>query len=341
MSALSYRGTVHFNQGTDASALPQHLGDSLRRGAADGVEVSAGRVSFKRAAIWPQFGYGDLTIDANARAVEYSLNFRRLLVFATVLMAISLLVAMELMTSGPLKVLHWFLIGWFLLVYAGLVLGIARFRGFLREAIACAPPVWHTTAAESATGSPPKIHVQPAGEHANKAALLENELLRLQNESQAEEKLRGGHIVRLCVSCPHDPLEAVAGAKTVLKALDRAVLAGWPEQQVSPSLPAWFIAACAPEQSRQHAEEWLAWWSTLTPEQQIKAEEEKDWSLENWLYWMEPQNRDWFWWDAVVEHSPERIIVQLEVTRWPCSWGALRWLLRTAGASAVELQNTA
>jgi len=90
--------------------------------------------------------------------------------------------------------------------------------------------------------------------------------------------------------------------------------------------------------SPEQANKWLSWWRSLPPEEQRKAEIEKDWSLENWLYWMQPSNRQWFWWDAKVLEDYDHIALAIEVEAWPFPWGALRWLFRAAGASAVEAE---
>lgn len=90
----------------------------------------------------------------------------------------------------------------------------------------------------------------------------------------------------------------------------------------------------SPEQAKQ----WLAWWKGLPPTEQTRAEIEKDWSLDNWLYWMEPGNRQWFWWDAKMLEDYDHIALAIEVEAWPFPWGALRWLFRAAGASAVEAE---
>ncbi len=321
--------------------LPRHLADALRHMRANAVEVNTNCVSFKALGSGLSFGSGLLLVDAATEQVEYRLDFRRLLIVVTAIMLAAAMVVLEIMDSDPFSILCWFPVAWFLMVYLALVMGVAQFRGLLRRAIADAPhSSYSPTVANDAVVDKAKINAERREEQkrADVSVLLRNELRRLQNGRAVDDKPCGTRIARLSVTCSTAPLEAVLGAKEVLKALDRAALAGWPQAQISPSFPAWFIAACAPESSRHEAEQWVAWWSTLSAEKKIKAEEEKDWSLENWLYWMEPQNREWFWWDAQVETNPDRIILQLEVTAWPFSWGALRWLLRTAGASRVELQ---
>jgi hypothetical protein len=100
-------------------------------------------------------------------------------------------------------------------------------------------------------------------------------------------------------------------------------------------LPAWFVQSSAPEQSRAEAERWLNWWRSLPAEEQAQVTGAQRWTLADWLYWLEPSERQWFWWDAVTE-SPDMLRVIVEVSGWPAPLGALDWLLRAAGAIDVE-----
>jgi hypothetical protein len=100
------------------------------------------------------------------------------------------------------------------------------------------------------------------------------------------------------------------------------------------ALPRWFVERSAPEQTRAEAEEWLAWWRTLPPAEQGAADARRDWSLDDWLYWFEPEQRSWYWWDArpLDESTVEVVIDALEA---PPPVGALEWLLRAAGAERL------
>lgn len=172
---------------------------------------------------------------------------------------------------------------------------------------------------------------------ANTSYLIENELGRLRTGPQTSEKPSGAGIVRFVVRCPFEVNEVLSRARSVLEAVDVATLAGWPEnKKFVPIMPAWFIAVCCPPPSPEDAQDWLAWWKSLPLAEQAKAEMEKDWDLENWLYWMEPSQRQWFWWDARVLEHHDHIALAVEVQSWPFPWGALRWLFKAAGASAVE-----
>jgi hypothetical protein len=100
-------------------------------------------------------------------------------------------------------------------------------------------------------------------------------------------------------------------------------------------LPSWFVEAC-PDESPEETERWLAWWRSLPREQQVEAERARAWSLADWLYWLEPDERQWFWWAATVEDDALRVAVEL--SGWPAPLGALEWLLRTAGATTVTVE---
>lgn len=168
---------------------------------------------------------------------------------------------------------------------------------------------------------------------------LTNELRRVANGPSSGEKPNGIGIIRFLVRCPIEANVVLVKAKTVLKAVDEAALAGWPANgEPVPNLPEWFTSACVAEMSSEQAQQWLGWWKSLPPEEQTRAEIERDWSLQNWLYWMEPRNRQWFWWDAKLLEDYDSIALAIEVKAWPFPWGALRWLFRATGASAVEAE---
>jgi hypothetical protein len=110
-------------------------------------------------------------------------------------------------------------------------------------------------------------------------------------------------------AAPH-PGEVLGRAKAVLSVAITAMLEGWdPAEDVVPAgIPVWFSEACAPE-------------DTAT---------EDRWSLMAWLRWCDPDERQWFWWDARVV-APGVGEVLVETTGAPFPSGALRWLLTAAG----------
>jgi len=109
----------------------------------------------------------------------------------------------------------------------------------------------------------------------------------------------------------------------------------WPDLEYWRSqLPRWFVDASAPERSRDEIEQWLAWWRSLPPHEQAQAAAEQKWTLADWLFSVQPSERQWFWWDARVE-SPDILRVLVEVPGDPVALGALEWLLRAAGATEI------
>jgi hypothetical protein len=100
-------------------------------------------------------------------------------------------------------------------------------------------------------------------------------------------------------------------------------------------LPAWFVAACAPERTKEQAAAWLVWWRTLSRADQVAAEEKLGWSLSDWLYWLEPDQRDWYWWDG-SQLSDDTAKVTVEVVDFNAPLGSFRWLLTAVGAIEVR-----
>lgn len=167
---------------------------------------------------------------------------------------------------------------------------------------------------------------------------LERELRHLLEGPAANEKPAGMGTVRFIAQCDGDSWQVLSKAKTVLTELDQVAIKDWPPDSAwREVLPDWFVARCAPERTRDEAEEWLKWWRTLPADEQARVENEKAWSLSDWLYWFQPENRKWFWWDA-AELDANKIVVAVEVDDWPFPWAALAWLLRASGATRVDAE---
>ena len=100
---------------------------------------------------------------------------------------------------------------------------------------------------------------------------LESELRRLANGPSSGEKPGGIGTVRFVIRCPIGTDEVLAKAKSVLKAVDDAILMGWPtNEKVAPKLPEWFTERCAAPITQEEAERQLAWWKSLPPEEQAR-----------------------------------------------------------------------
>lgn len=165
---------------------------------------------------------------------------------------------------------------------------------------------------------------------------FEEELRHLAYGASDKDTPEGVGLLVIEAACP-------AGADQVLgrcRAALSATLRGMHQGVSDPSawrrlLPRWFVDACV-EQSTEQVEQWLAWWSTLPDDAKASAAEDRAWSLDGWLHWLTPQERQWWWWDAECV-LPTQLQVRVQIDGWPAPTGALRWLLRTAGASVVTV----
>jgi hypothetical protein len=168
--------------------------------------------------------------------------------------------------------------------------------------------------------------------------LLEAEMNRLSSTAPNELNVDASTLgtVRFLVDCPGNAGEVLTKVLEILKIIVKHSLDGWStNNNWSEVLPQWFIGECAPEMSPDEAQQWLQWWKSLDAETQDKVEQENKWSLSDWLHWLEPSQRKWFWWGA-KELSQEKLLVAVEVIDWPFAWGALTWLFKASGAEKVE-----
>ncbi len=168
---------------------------------------------------------------------------------------------------------------------------------------------------------------------------LQREQRHLVEGPTAGEEPAGLGTARFVARCAGDAREVLDRARNVLTEVSRAALGPWPSDSAwQEMLPDWFVGECSTEETRERAEEWLSWWRGLPAEKQAKVEREERWTLAGWLYWLRPENRTWFWWDAAVEDS-EAVLIVVEVNHWPSPWGSLRWLFRAAGAHDVDAED--
>ena len=144
--SLTYTGTLEFDAGVDTTALIVHLADYLRKLEARDIRISQASVSFRgglfRAVsnwnILIPFGYGKLIVDETAHQVRYGLSFRQLICVVTTMLALACLIEWSVATFDSVVPLVLG-IGWLWLVGGNLMLGIPRFRRFLRGAIDSLP----------------------------------------------------------------------------------------------------------------------------------------------------------------------------------------------------------
>ena len=142
-----------------------------------------------------------------------------------------------------------------------------------------------------------------------------------------------GLLAEVHVSAPSRVGQVLDRSREVLGIVLRQSAASWPSvEQWRTLLPKWFVDACAEEITRAEAERRR---SLPMPERERLAEH---WSVGAWVHWLKPSERQWFWWD-VHQTSPNDMMIHVEVNDFPFPAGALKWLLKTAGASSVRVDN--
>jgi hypothetical protein len=167
--------------------------------------------------------------------------------------------------------------------------------------------------------------------------ILPDERRHLLEGPWLEERPGGSGLVRVVAGCPGDASAVNARAREVMISVLDGTVSPWPSVDAWRSiLPDWFVAACAPDRSAEETEEWLTRWRSLTPTEQGRATREQKWALSDWLFWLEPSERQWFWWNSGTTNA-NTVYVVVEVAGWPAPLGALDWLLRASGA--IDIRN--
>jgi hypothetical protein len=163
------------------------------------------------------------------------------------------------------------------------------------------------------------------------------ELRHLSEGSRDGEKAGGAGLVEVVVGASGDVGDLLIRCREVLRTVLEVTGEEWSSDGTwSKKLPDWFVQGCVAEQSAEEAAKWLAWWRGLDDEARARAARERPWSLSDWLHWLQPDERQWYWWDGVA-HGQHEARILVEVPGWPVALGALEWLLRVAGADSVEV----
>lgn len=93
------------------------------------------------------------------------------------------------------------------------------------------------------------------------------------------------------------------------------------------ALPTWFVRKCAPEMQDSEVEKFLR------TEEGTKTLSEI-WTVSGFLYWFLPAMRSWYWSSGTIA-GPDKLSIHLIVDGFPFAWGALKFLLRAAGAREI------
>ena len=167
---------------------------------------------------------------------------------------------------------------------------------------------------------------------------IEKESVRLNTTPQADVKPDGMGTVQFVCHTKGDSDRVVEKAKAVLTLVNEHSRKAWPNNdQWRGILPEWFLAECGPELTVEQAERQVELERHLSFEQRAALEREARWSAADWTYWLHPDQRLWFWWDAALVTKND-FFVAIETHEWPFPSGALKWLLRACGADTVEAE---
>jgi len=140
-------GTLALDSAAGHEALLDHLANCLRQVDARRVQISPDSVTFRggmfrlvgKMNMLVPFGHGELMVGGPVPQVRYRLSIRQLLSVMTVVVGFAAVLAW-LATGGdilfPLLVLGF---GWLWLVGLNLLIGLFRFRRFLRRSIDSLP----------------------------------------------------------------------------------------------------------------------------------------------------------------------------------------------------------
>lgn len=168
-----------------------------------------------------------------------------------------------------------------------------------------------------------------------------DEKRHLETGPRPGERAGGAGTVTVVALCRDDAGQVGQRAREVLRAVLAHAGPPWPSvHEWRLLLPKWFVESSGREQSSAEAERWLSEWRSLSAEEKAQVTRTQRWTLANWLYWLQPSERQWFWWDAATE-DPDTLRVIVEVSGWPAPLGALGWLLRAAGAVEVTPEERA
>ena len=140
-----YTKTISLAGEIDQGMLATHLADCLRQINARTVRIDRDFVSFTGGIFgdgskWDlliPFGFGDLTIDSNSHQLRYRLSFRQLFAVTAVLAAIIFVLTSYWSRWSDGLIVG--IVGWVWLVGLSLLIGLPRFKKFVRGAIDTAP----------------------------------------------------------------------------------------------------------------------------------------------------------------------------------------------------------
>lgn len=168
---------------------------------------------------------------------------------------------------------------------------------------------------------------------------FESELRRIRSGPQPYESIPGIGTVRFLAIYNGDSARVLQKAKSVLEVVVDQCVDGWnSDAPWGEMLPASFVESCDVEPTRVESDAWIKRWQSLSDEERSQESKNNNWTLKGWLYWFQPSERAWLWWDA-KSIDLSHIGIAVAVDSWPFPWGSLEWLFRGNGAVEVRAED--
>lgn len=148
------------------------------------------------------------------------------------------------------------------------------------------------------------------------------------------------------VKCEGNAPEVRENAREVLLAINHAYFyESWPTiSEWIDILPRKFTESFSPELSPTEEKAYIAWLSTLSYEQKMEQARKKEkWRLSDWLIWMEPTERLWFWWGATElgkRTKQDYFLITVNLLDELYLTGALEMFFECCGAISIEKYDT-
>jgi hypothetical protein len=146
----------------------------------------------------------------------------------------------------------------------------------------------------------------------------------------------GGHwgfLVAFVVRCTEPSQVVLDKVLAVMSSLLENSRGDWPVNQAwRKLLPSECMSWFEPELSGEEREKHRQYFQSLSHDERMKIADR--WQLSDWLYCMQPSEREWRW--SIARCIDDNTIVCVcEFANWPAGWGQLAALFLACGAKSV------
>lgn len=107
--------------------------------------------------------------------------------------------------------------------------------------------------------------------------------------------------------------------------------------KLASELPKWFLDRSSQSLSEQEMSQWLIKWRSADSDIKKLMEDQKGWSAEDWLYWMDPFNRPIYLISTKLtsEAKGEMVFASYELMQLN---GATEWMLKVCDIEVERIQ---